>query len=800
MMKMYFLTAFRSLLRNKSYSLLNIAGLALGITCSLLLFLVIQYQLSYDTFHSKADRIYRLNVSFTKIDFNTPASHFPLPAYLRSNGNLGFEHITQIYGDVGAQINIPAANGAPARKFLIEENIGFVDAAFFDVFDFDTGPVNVAPYFKDPNVVVLSQTLADKFFPDGDAVGSIIKYNNEYNLKVVSVMPDMPGNTEFPFQLLVSLETVRPSFPTDWGNLSSNHQTFVVLPEKVSAATAEVRLNDFVQQFSTEEKARRSQQYLLQPLNDIHYNPKFYGGFAQTPISREMIVAMAIVGVVLLLTACINFINLATAQAIKRAREVGVRKVLGSSKWQIVFQFLCETFFIVFFASFLSVILSELALPYLNELLDLKISFNLLQDPVLLLFLVVQTLVVTLFAGFYPAFILSSFQPITALKSKVSMQKFGDVSIRQVLVVLQFTICQVLIICTFLVNEQMSYFRNKALGFDKEAVVLVTLPREAGLKIQPLRQELLNNPAIREISFASDAPSSMNNSYGNFYFNHAANDVDFQIQKKFVDMHFFELFDMKFLAGGKYTISDSIHYMVINDTLRRRLGLESPEEAIGKNISLGGGEISGPIAGVVSDFHQGPLQIEIEPLLLTANPGDYTTLSAKIDMGQKQEALKHLEQVWETVYPADVFSYEFLDESIAAFYDEEARQNTLFKIFSIIAIFIGCLGLYGLVAFMAAQRTKEVGIRKVMGASVANIAILFSKEFINLVLIAFVLAVPVSYYLMDLWLQDYTYRIAIEYWPFILAGVATLLIALITMSAKAIQAALANPVLSLKSD
>ncbi|ARS37768.1 ABC transporter permease [Pontibacter actiniarum] len=800
MIKMYFLTAFRSLVRNKSYSLLNIAGLALGITCSILLFLVIQYQLSYDDFHQKADRIYRLNVDFVGRDFHTPASHYPLPAYMRTNDRLGFDAVTQIQGTAGAQINVPADGTRPARKFLEDSSVGFVDAEFFEVFDFNTGPLDLRAYFKEPNVVVLEQATADKFFPGENAVGKVIRYNNMYNLRVVSVMPDMPGNTEFPFSMLISYPTIQNSLPDDWGNLSSDHQTFVVLPEHMSAGTAAEAVNSFVAQQVEDENPNRQAVYSLQPLRDIHYNTDYFGAYAQTPITKEMIMAMAAVAVIILLTACINFINLATAQATKRAKEVGVRKVLGSSQWQLVLQFLCETLFLVMFATFISVILVELALPYLNELLELEIAFSLLQDPLMLLFLFLQVLLVTLFAGFYPAFVLSNFKPITALKSRMSVQRLGGVSLRQVLVVLQFTICQVLIICTFLVSEQMAFFRSKPLGFNKEAVVVVKLPQQTNQRIQPLRQELLNNPAVKNVSFASDAPSSGNMSYGNFYFNHAAEDEDFQTHKKYADAQYFDLFDLKFVAGKPYT-NDSLQYMVINDTMRRRLGLKTPEEAIGKHISFGGdGQFAGAIAGVVADFHQASLALPIEPLLITKYPQGYGTLSAKIDMNQKQEALQHLEKVWEKAYPNDVFSYYFFDESIAEFYKDEARQNVLFKVFSLITILIGCLGLYGLVAFMAAQRTKEVGIRKVMGASIFNIAVLFSKEFIKLVLLAFVLAAPIAYYIISHWLEDYTYRISIGYWPFILAGLATLTIALVTMGSKAVQAALSNPVLSLKSE
>ncbi|QCR22438.1 ABC transporter permease [Pontibacter sp. SGAir0037] len=801
MLKNYFLTAFRSLLRNKSYSLLNITGLALGITCSILLFLVVKYQLSFDTFHSKADRVYRIVVNFEGSDYKNPGAHFPLTDLIRSNQNLGFEAITQIEGSGSVQINIVDDNNKTIKKLIEDNSIGYAEPSIFEVLDFGMAAQGLGAYLEEPNAVILTASIAEKYFPGENPVGKLIRLNNRHTLKVAATMPDIPANTEFPFVMLISYKTIEKEQPTDWGNLSSSHQALLILPKGMAAATAEENLNNFLQRFSTEERTRRTQVYKLQPLSDIHYNPAYHGGFAQTAIAKEVLYGMALAGLILLLTACINFINLATAQALKRAKEVGVRKVLGGNQQQLILQFLCETFLVVLFATLLSVILAELALPFLNEVMQLSISFNLLQDQVLLLFLVLQTVVVTLFAGFYPAFVISSFQPITALKSRINLQHIGGISLRQVLVVLQFTICQVLIICTILVNDQMEFFKNKALGFDKEAVVSVYLPQGKSIKTSFLREQLLQNPAIRGVSFASDVPSSSNVSSSNIYFDNATQDEDFQSHQKFVDAQYFDLFDLKFIAGGRYSDSDSVKYMIINDTLRRALGLASAEEAIGKQISLGGGpEFRGPIVGVVADFHQTSLHQPIAPIILTRNPGDYSMLAAKIDIIQQQEALAHLERIFEKAYPEDVFNYAFFDDTIAEFYEEQARQSLLFKVFSFISIFIGCLGLYGLVAFMAAQRTKEVGIRKVLGASILDITMLFSKEFVKLVLIAFLLAVPLSYYIMDFWLSDFTYKISISYGVFLLAGFITIAIALLTMSSKAIQAATANPVLSLKNE
>ncbi|WP_276496125.1 ABC transporter permease [Pontibacter litorisediminis] len=801
MLKLYFLTAFRSLLRNKSYSLLNIAGLSLGITCSILLFLVIKYELSYDTFHSNADRIYRITSFYKTGDGEQQhiGIRFPIPKLLRSNGNLGMEKTAIVYGEESAQINILSEDGSAPKRFLEESPIAFVEPEYFDIFNFETGETDPRPALAEPNNVVLTQRVADKYFPEGNALGKVIKFNNILTLKVSAVIPNPPSNSDFPFAMLISYPSFRnyTKFEIDnYNMLNSNFQLYALLPEGVDPEQKAAEITAFVNSHR-EENRKGTESYKLQPLNDLHFNADL-GNFGQRTIAIEVIWSMALVGVFLVLVACINFVNLATAQAVKRAKEVGVRKVLGSSKSQLVMQFIGETFLITLLATFCSVILTELALPYLNSLLELEISFSILQDPVILLFLVAEVVLVTLFAGLYPAMILSHFQPIAALKSRISTQQVAGLPIRQGLVVLQFTICQVLIICTILVNEQMDYFRSKPLGFAKEAVVTVLLPNQAGEKIQPLREEMLRNPAVREVSFAG-APPSSNFTWGsNFSYNNSSDDATFEANLKFADEHYLDLFDIKLAAGRAYTNADSAAVM-INETMRRKLGIESPAAAIGKTMRVGR-EFKAPIVGVVEDFHQTSLHRPIDPIILFTSKQDYLYLNAKIDMSQKQEALAHLEEVWSMAYPDDVFSYEFLDETIANFYQEEARQSKLFKVFSFIAIFIGCLGLYGLVAFMAAQRTKEVGIRKVLGASIFNIAVLFSKEFIKLVLIAFVLAAPIAYYIISLWLEDFTYRIGIGYWPFVLAGLATLLIALLTMSTKAVQAALANPVVSLKSE
>lgn len=803
MLKNYFLTAFRSLKRNKSYSLLNILGLSLGVTCSILLFLAIKYELSYDTFHVKREQLYRVvtTTKYSEGSDQTTAVHFPTADYIRNNGNLGFTALTQMYGEEGAQINIPTGRQNQPRKFMEEGVVGFVEPSFFELFDFNKGGADPSASLAEPNNVILTEAIAEKYFPGEEAVGKVIRYNNKENLRVTGVIPNFPSNTDFPFVMLVSYPTYKKVSYWEaegWGTLSSPQQLYVLKPEAMSVAEAEERLNGIIEANLPQRNGSRRASYNLQPFTDVHFNGEL-GNYANRTIQREVIWSMALVGLFLIVVACINFVNLATAQASKRAKEVGVRKVMGSSQQQLMLQFIGETFLITLLATLVSVILAELALPYLNDLLELQITFNLLQDPVLLLFLVAQVVLVTLFAGLYPAFIMSRFQPIEALKSRINTQRVAGLSLRRALVVVQFTICQVLIICTIIVSNQLEFFRSKPMGFTKEAVVTTFLPMQQGQKLMPYRQEMLQNPAVREVSFAGTPPAANMTWTNNFSFGNSSKDAPFQSNTKFADPHYFNLYDLELVAGRIYTSADSNAFL-INETMRRKLGIKSAEAAIGQKVSLGGGDKMGTVVGVLKDFHQNSLHKPVDPSLVTQMPQAYMFLSAKIDMSQKQEALAHLEKVWGMAYPNDVFNYEFYDEEIERFYREEARQSKLFKVFAFIAIFIGCLGLYGLVAFMATQRTKEVGIRKVMGASVFNITVLFSKEFVKLVFIAFILAAPIAYYLMEAWLQGFSYRISISVLPFLLAGAATLLIALITMSSQAIQAALANPVLALKSE
>jgi ABC-type antimicrobial peptide transport system permease subunit len=441
-------------------------------------------------------------------------------------------------------------------------------------------------------------------------------------------------------------------------------------------------------------------------------------------------------------------------------------------------------------------------LPLLNKLLNIKMSLDFIANPVLIVFLLVVTILVTLLSGLYPAMILSGFNPITALKSKITSKMVGGLSLRRALVILQFGIAHVLIIGTLIVVSQMDYFRNATLGFDKAAIINVPIPDDSvsQLKMTYLRNQLLQNPEIKNVSFSYSSPSANGNWNSDFKFDHAPKYTNFSANLKWADAEYFKTYHIEFLAGRPYYPNDTVREFVVNETLLKKLGITDPKQAIGKEIDFWDGREVAPIVGVIRDFNAYSLRDPMAPVVLSTWKKQYQTINIKMKEGKEKDVLPFVEKLWNESYPDYVYEYSFLDDTIANFYRQENQLSMLYKIFAGIAIFISCLGLYGLVSFMAAQRTKEVGIRKVLGATAANIVYLLSKEFSLLIIIAFVLAAPLAYYIMHKWLQNYTYRIPLGVTVFLAAIIGSMIIAWITVGHRAIRAAIANPVKSLRTE
>jgi predicted permease len=705
--------------------------------------------------------------------------------------------VAGIFGNGRTLISVTEANGNV--KKLSERNVFFAEPEFFEMFDFPWLAGDPRKVMSEPNSVALSQETAERFFGDWKtAIGKTIKYDNRQVFKVAGIIKNVPANSDFPLQIVASYKSNKQTQDGDWVSTWSEAYCFVELPGNMTRAQFDKYLAATVKKYKPVEYQKDG--FITQALNEMHYDDRF-GVFNRSTFSKTIVNALAIIGVFLLVVACVNFINLATAQAVNRSREVGVRKVLGSNRTQLAMQFLGETTLITLIALVLAVGVAFATLPGLNTLMQSNMSFH-INNPTVILFLASTLVVVALLSGVYPAMILSGFNPITALKSKISPKMVGGISLRRGLVVLQFTIAHVLIIGTLIVVSQMNYFRNTPMGFDKDAVILVPIPNDSAsiTKMDYVRDQLNHYAGISRVSFSYASPADNGSWTSDFKFNHSPKSTEFGANLKWADAEYFKTYNLPIIAGRAYLPSDTTRQFVVNESLLRKLGITNPQEAIGKQIDLWDGGRVAPIVGVVKDFHSRSFRSDLAPVLLGSWKSQYRTINIKIKGNKVKETLAFVESLWTKTYPDHMYNYQFLDEKIAGFYTQERQLSQLYQIFAGIAILISCLGLYGLISFMAVQRTREVGIRKVLGASVTNIIYLFSKEFTVLIGIAFVIACPVAWYFMNEWLQNFPFRTRMGIGIFALAIVSSIVIAWITVGYRAIRAALANPVKSLRTE
>jgi putative ABC transport system permease protein len=804
MLKNYFRINLRNLKHNKGYAIINILGLATGIAVCLLIFLVISFETSFDNYHKNSRRIYRVLTEYHHSDskeiFYGRGVPFAVPNALKNNFKQ-IEEVAPICADYNDQLVITNSGGELTKKFKEESGVFFTSPALFKIVDF---PLLAGSYetLNNPNNALLTKAAADKYFGDWkDAIGKTFKLNNTYTIIVSGILANVPTNTDFQFKVVISYGTGYTSnfiHSTDWNNTSSNFGCYILLPYNISLSV----FNSQLIALSKKEKSTENKDLqIIQPLLAVHYDTQA-GNLSGKSISHELINALWLIAAFILLIACVNFTNLSTAQAINRSREVGVRKVLGSNKWQLQLQFLSETFLIVLASIICSLIITWISLPYINNLLELSLSINLSNGISILLFLLTTLFTVTVLAGFYPSIVLSGFNPINALKSKLVSKSNKGISLRRSLVVFQFIIAQSLIIATLVIAKQMTFFTSESLGFEKNAVVNIPIPTDsAGIsKIDYLKKQLKAVSGIQTVSFNSNTPVEDNNdNWTNVKFNHAVKQTDFYSIIKSADNEYVPAYKLPLIAGRNMEVSDTIKEFLVNEMFLRNLGVRNPQDALNKEINLYG-NVKGPIVGVLKDFYTRSFRDGLAPLIITSNKGDYNEASIKLDSKELTSSISLIEKIWNETYPDFVFEYKFLDDKVDNFYKHENQIAHLYKIFSMIAIFLSCLGLYGLASFMAIQRIKEVGIRKVLGATGSHIVYLFSREFILLISIAFVIATPLTWYFMHQWLQNYPFRIQLSWWFFLAGGILSIIIALATVSIKAIKAAVANPIISLRTE
>ena len=794
MLRNYLKAAARNLLLHKAHALVNIPGLVVGLAACLLIFLVLQYEDSFDNFHPDKDRIFRVVRVGKEADpgYRTGVP-FPVPEGLRS-AYPQLQKVAAIYGDDGVHVTVPEAGNPTGKKFK-EVHGFFTEPSFFDMFHFPflAGSPSV---LNEVNTVVLNRTLADKYFGDWKtAVGRTIHLYNE-DMKVSGVLEDPPLNTDFPLSVVVSYATLKKwTDMKDWVSINDSYCCFVSLRPGESAPHVESMMPAFIARNIPPDHA--GYNFLLQPLSELHRDPR-YGNFNGVTFSRDLTRALALIGIFLLVVASVNFINLSTAQAVTRAKEVGVRKVLGGTRQELLVQFLGETSLTCLIALFLAVGLAALALPALSDLLQVHLSLHIAP---LLIFGGVIFIAITLLSGFYPALVLSGFKPVQVLKSGLSLPSTRGISLRKVLVVFQLVIAQALIIGTLVVVSQMNYIKNAYLGFNKTAVVTAGFERDSlrGTKLDLLRSLLLQQPSIQAVSLGTASPARAGGWATDMQLasNHTQK-ADLVVNVLFADTSFFHLYDMHLVAGRIYFPSDTAREFIVNEALLKQAGLGSPRHALGTMIRVNG--LLCPIVGVLRDFHAHSLRDPIDPMVISTQKPAYSTASVRIQPGQAKAALASMASIWSRLYPDRMFEYDFLDQTIAAEYQQEDQVSKLYQVFSGIAIFISCLGLYGLISFMAVRRNKEIGVRKVLGASVGSIVYLLSREFTLLILIAFAIAGPVAWYFTHGWLDQYAYRISFNAGFFGMAILCSVVVAWITIGYSAIRAARTNPIRSLRAE
>jgi len=783
MFRSYFLIAFRNLRRNWSYTFLNIFGLTLGIASCLILFLVVRNELTFDNY-KKADRIYR--VTWNAIDFN---SNISLAVAPKMRADFPELEVSQVMYNQEAMIKIN-------NQRFKEKDFVIADEYLPQIFDFQWISGDPKSALKEPNSVVLTESVAKKYFGTTDPMGQVINVENQFDTKVTGVIKDLPPNRSVPIQILLSFETIRNQLKDNMNNIydiGGGFFTFMLLPENYSIQRINARIPAFIHK--NWDLNPKEVRFPLQPLKDIHFDQRYINNVI-TPTSKDTYYALFGVALLIIITACINFVNLATAQAIKRAKEVGVRKVLGANRSQLIRQFLGETTVLVVFSLALAVLLASMFLSGSASWINTKLDPAQLADPTVIAYITGISIMVILIAGLYPAFVQSAFQPVDSLKDKGGKFVKGF-SLRKGLVVTQFAISQVLIVGTIIVANQMNFFENQDLGFNKDAVVSFFIPDHA--KMDVLRQQLVSDPGVEQVTLSNGAPS-YNNNFNGFTAPKFGIIKDDVTEVKFIDENYIDMFGLKMLAGQKVVKKgpkDTLQNIIVNETLIHKLGITDPEKAIGQQINWNG---PATITGVVHDFQSESKHKLRRACILVYNNNRFFMASVKLRAGTMTRTIDQIGKSWSALFPDNLFEYKFLDDHIASFYKQEQKEYTAFKFFSCIAIIIGCLGLYGLVMFAAAQRTKEVGIRKVLGAPLMSIVALFSKEFVVLIVIAFVIAAPLGYWIMNSWLNNYAYHVSIGAGTFLVAIAASFAIAAITIAYQTIKAARANPVKSLRSE
>lgn len=805
MLKHYLKISLRTLQKYKGYTLINIFGLAIGLASAILILLYIQDEVSYDKHHKKADQIYRitLNGRIMSEDLNVALSSYPIGPTLK-------EEFPTVKNAVRIQDQEKAVIRIKDRKY-IEDHLLFADSTIFDLFTIPMLRGNKEKALAEPNKVVLTETTAKKYFGTNDVLGKTIKWTNRnLELEVSGIIEDCPETSHFKYDLLVSFVSTNKVDNQLW--VSNNVYTYLLLQQGTKPESIEEQFSAIVEKYVGPQleqvmgltidefyESGNKWGYNLQPLTNIYLYSDLNNEIGKTG-NIDNVYFFSFIAILLILIAAINFMNLATAKSANRAKEVGIRKVTGSKRRQLIFQFLTEAILISFISLIFSTFLVEISLPLFNNLADKNLTINYFDKPQIIGILILIGLIVGLLAGSYPAFYLSAFNPIAVLKGKVKRGSKNS-RLRGVLVVFQFIITIVLLISTLIAKRQMDYVNNKDLGFQKEHMLIINRVSELENNHDVFRQEILKNPNIKHASYSQGVPGTIHSNTAFYAEGQTAQEssiMDFTA----IDCYFDDTYKVQMALGRFFSedySTDSLG-VLINEAAAKKLGLE---KTVGKKLILvqgDGSDINFRILGVIKNFNYKSLHSSIKPLVMIYKNERYTHLSVKLKPGQIEKTIDFIKEKWSHFVQSTPFNYSFLENDWESKYRQEKKAGVIFRIFSLLAIAISCLGLFGLASFMAEQRTKEIGVRKVFGASVFKILQILYREVVILIIISTLISWPLGYYFTNHWLQDFAYRIDINIVTFITASLITFTIALTTISYRAYKAATINPAESLRDE
>ncbi len=791
MYRNYLITGKRTLIKNKWYTAINVAGLALGLSSTIFIFLFVRHHLQYDNFHSQSDRIYRIVTEEHMDHIDYSAAVPPGFANAFKTDYPYAEKVAKIVTWRNMLVTIE-------KEHKFKQTVVFVDSAFFDIFNFPLIDGST-PEVQQPNSAVITSIAAKRLFGDQNPVGKSLQMDGKDYVTITGILKDIPTTTVIKGDIFASFSSLKPHdkflSSESWGGVSTDLQCFARLHRGQDIAAIEKSIEAYVPKYRP--RSKNVHHYRLQALADIHFDPRYGGG-----INPTLLWVFSFIGVFLLAVASINFINISTAQSMNRSREVGVRKVLGSRKSNLFWQFMTETTLVTLLAFVFAILVVVSLLPYVNVVFELTLSLSDLLTLEFAGFSCVLLLMIILMSGSYPGIVLARTAPLTALQGALGRGGDGLV-VRKGLVVGQFVISIVLIIGTIGVNKQINFATRSDLGFDKSGVIMFQLPdRLSETQLKGLKDRIGRSAGVEKITACFAPPIAGINFWGtSVKFDNHTEPEDFQIHAKIADIDYLNAFDLKLIAGRNFfEKKDIVDEVLVNAAFATKVGLNSPEDLLGKKIEVDGGYIKAAIVGVVSDFHDGDFHQVINPIFIAPVRDQYYELAVKVNMANSFEVLDMIEKEWVTVFPGKIFEYHFLDSRVDDLYRSERQFLSLTSTFSIVAVVIGCLGIYGLIVFVVAQKTKEIGIRKVLGGSIGHIVVLLSRDFLGLLLIGAVIASPIGWYLVNRWLQTYAYKTEISWWIFVAAAGMSAVITFATISYQALHAALANPVKSLRSE